>query len=151
MHYNDFLDFLGKNIVEVSANATALGADFNMILVSVPDDEIGKSILLPAEYVTDQRILLNIRASAISPISVGGGAIQFSTRFNKVMRDLYIPVDRILAHEIRIKDYQIHAMAYDWTELSQIKKGCVKDTASAPEPVATPVKSKVAPFLKVVK
>lgn len=92
MHYTDLLNFMGNNLVDISARAVEIGSDYNMILVNAPTKDIGTRLLVPAQYVNKENntILLNIQPHAISPITVANGAIQFSTRFNKVLHDLYI-------------------------------------------------------------
>lgn len=147
MHYTDLLNFIGNNLVDISARAVEIGSDYNMILVNAPTKDIGTRLLVPAQYVNKENntILLNIQPHAISPITVANGAIQFSTRFNKVLHDLYIPMGNIIYHEIRVGEHQVHAHVYDWSVYGGLHE------CQPIEGVPVESKSKTPSFLKVIK
>jgi stringent starvation protein B len=52
---------------------------------------------VPMEYVRKGEIVLNISYGATSGLKMDNDAIQFRARFNGVSRELYIPVQNVLA------------------------------------------------------
>ncbi|AOF54352.1 ClpXP protease specificity-enhancing factor [Rodentibacter caecimuris] len=52
---------------------------------------------VPAEYVKDGQIVLNLSASATGNLQLTNDFIQFNARFNGVARELYIPMGAALA------------------------------------------------------
>ncbi|HYA19416.1 MAG TPA: ClpXP protease specificity-enhancing factor [Burkholderiales bacterium] len=51
---------------------------------------------VPAEYVKNGEIVLNISQDATRNLTVGDDLIQFSARFNGVSRELSIPVENVI-------------------------------------------------------
>lgn len=52
---------------------------------------------VPMEYVRKGEIILNISFGATSRLKMDNDAIQFNARFNGVSREIYIPVNNVLA------------------------------------------------------
>lgn len=52
---------------------------------------------VPIEYVREGKIILNISPRSIGQYAVDNEAIQFSARFNGMLRDIYIPFGAIEA------------------------------------------------------
>lgn len=58
---------------------------------------VDESVRVPTEYVKDGEIVLNISFDATSALNIGNAFIEFKGRFGGVARDIYVPVDRVLA------------------------------------------------------
>lgn len=52
---------------------------------------------VPAEYVRDGKIILNLTPSAIRNLHMGNEQVEFSARFGGQPRELFVPVGAILA------------------------------------------------------
>ncbi|WBF65568.1 MAG: ClpXP protease specificity-enhancing factor [Candidatus Kinetoplastibacterium crithidii] len=61
------------------------------ILVSVD-----KNTLVPTSYVQDHKIILNISQEACNNIEINNNFIKFQARFNGIIEDIFIPMERIL-------------------------------------------------------
>jgi stringent starvation protein B len=51
---------------------------------------------VPAEYVKNGQIILNISQDATRNLTLGNDLIQFSTRFNGISRELSIPMETVI-------------------------------------------------------
>ncbi|MEY3124266.1 MAG: hypothetical protein RLZZ573_786 [Pseudomonadota bacterium] len=58
---------------------------------------VDDSVRVPMEFVKDGEIVLNISFDATSSLHLGNEFIEFKGRFGGVARDIYVPVDRVLA------------------------------------------------------
>ena len=58
---------------------------------------VDESVRVPNEYVKDGEIVLNISFDATSSLTMGNEFIEFKGRFGGVARDIYVPVDRVVA------------------------------------------------------
>lgn len=58
---------------------------------------VDDTVRVPMEYVKDGEIVLNISFDATSALNLGNEFIEFKGRFGGVARDIYIPVDRVVA------------------------------------------------------
>ena len=58
---------------------------------------VDETVRVPVEYVKDGEIVLNISFDATSALNLGNAFIEFKGRFGGVARDIYVPVDRVLA------------------------------------------------------
>ncbi len=58
---------------------------------------VDETVRVPTEYVKDGEIVLNISFDATSALNLGNAFIEFKGRFGGVARDIYVPVDRVLA------------------------------------------------------
>jgi stringent starvation protein B len=58
---------------------------------------VDESVRVPNEYVKDGEIVLNISFDATSALNLGNEFIEFKGRFGGVARDIYVPVERVLA------------------------------------------------------
>ncbi len=58
---------------------------------------VDDSVRVPNEYVKDGEIVLNISFDATSALKLGNDYIEFKGRFGGVARDIFVPVDRVLA------------------------------------------------------
>lgn len=58
---------------------------------------VDPAVRVPAEYVRDGEIVLNVSMDATSGLLIGNEAIEFKGRFGGVARDIYVPIGRVLA------------------------------------------------------
>ncbi len=58
---------------------------------------VNESVRVPMEFVKDGEIVLNISFDATSALQLGNEYIEFKGRFGGVARDIFVPVDRVLA------------------------------------------------------
>ncbi|HCX88188.1 MAG TPA: ClpXP protease specificity-enhancing factor [Gammaproteobacteria bacterium] len=52
---------------------------------------------VPAEFVEDGQIVLNISPQAVDDLEMGNEFISFSARFRGVFRSVFVPVDAVMA------------------------------------------------------
>lgn len=58
---------------------------------------VDSTVRVPREYVKDGEIVLNIGPDATGALRLGNEDIEFKARFSGVVRDIRIPVGRVLA------------------------------------------------------
>ena len=58
---------------------------------------VDDTVRVPNEYVKDGEIVLNISFDATSSLTLGNDFIEFKGRFGGVARDIFVPVNRVLA------------------------------------------------------
>ena len=58
---------------------------------------VDDTVSVPNEFVKDGEIVLNISFDATSSLNLGNEFIEFKGRFGGVARDIFVPVDRVLA------------------------------------------------------
>jgi stringent starvation protein B len=58
---------------------------------------VDETVRVPNEFVKDGEIVLNISFDATSSLNLGNDVIEFKGRFGGVARDIYVPVERVLA------------------------------------------------------
>jgi stringent starvation protein B len=58
---------------------------------------VDDSVRVPREFVQNGEIVLNVSLLATSRLILGDEAIELHARFGGVARDIYVPVDRIMA------------------------------------------------------
>ena len=59
--------------------------------------KVGALARVPAQFVRDGQIVLDISYEATSGLDMNNTAIQFKARFGGVSRDIYIPVENVAA------------------------------------------------------
>ena len=115
---------------------------------------------VPAQFVKDGQIVLNIAPHAVSNMLMDNEAVSFSARFSGTVKSLYIPMEAVLAiyasengqglvfPEVELED---EPEAPD-AEANELKS--VEDTGAAAEsdqPKSDSRSDKSPPFLKVIK
>lgn len=70
--------------------------DNNMTPHIVVDATAG-GIRVPLEHVEDNQIVLNILPAAVRDLQIGNDAVSFNARFNGRAREIYVPMQSILA------------------------------------------------------
>jgi stringent starvation protein B len=58
---------------------------------------VGDGVRVPPEHVKNGEIVLNVSALATTRLQLGNEAIEFQARFGGVARDVYVPIDRVIA------------------------------------------------------
>jgi len=58
---------------------------------------VGPSVRVPMEHVKNGEIVLNVSGLATSRLKIGNDAIEFQARFSGVARDVYVPMDAVIA------------------------------------------------------
>jgi stringent starvation protein B len=58
---------------------------------------VDETVRVPNEYVKDGEIVLNISFDATSSLTMGNEFIEFKGRFGGKARDIFVPVDRVVA------------------------------------------------------
>ena len=58
---------------------------------------VDETVSVPTEFVKGGEIVLNISFDATSALKLGNDVIEFKGRFGGVARDIYVPVERVLA------------------------------------------------------
>lgn len=54
-------------------------------------------VLVPHEYYAEEKIVLNISPDATHKLRIGNDALEFKAKFGGVSRDIFIPIDAVLA------------------------------------------------------
>lgn len=58
---------------------------------------VDESVRVPQEFVKNGEIVLNVSALATSRLLIDNEAISFHARFSGVPRDVYVPMERVIA------------------------------------------------------
>jgi stringent starvation protein B len=58
---------------------------------------VDAGVQVPAEYVKDDEIVLNVGFEATSGLRLGDDVIEFKARFGGTARDISVPVDHVIA------------------------------------------------------
>ena len=93
--------------------------------------KVDAATTVPMEYVKKGEIILNISYGATSGLKMDNDAITFRARFNGVSRELYIPVQNVLAIYANENG---QGMAFDVSTTAAE----LAPPASAPEPASAP-------------
>ncbi|MBK4733769.1 ClpXP protease specificity-enhancing factor [Noviherbaspirillum pedocola] len=93
---------------------------------------VDKHTQVPLEFVKNNEIVLNISFSATSGLKMGNDFISFHARFAGVSREIFVPVDNVVAIYARENG---QGMAFEVTRK--------QDAADAPAPAEAPSLSAV--------
>jgi stringent starvation protein B len=58
---------------------------------------VDRSVQVPAEYVKNNEIVLNVGFEATSGLKIGNDFVEFKARFGGVAREIIVPVDHVVA------------------------------------------------------
>jgi len=58
---------------------------------------VGEGVRVPPEHVKNGEIVLNVSALATNHLKLGNEAIEFQARFSGVAREVYVPIERVIA------------------------------------------------------
>jgi len=99
--------------------------------------KVDAATTVPMEYVRKGEIILNISYGATSGLKMDNDAITFRARFNGVSRELYIPVQNVLAIYAN-ENGQGMAFEVNTTAADQPSSAPTLAAAPAPAPVLAP-------------
>jgi len=108
--------------------------------------KVDAATTVPMEYVKKGEIILNISYGATSGLKMDNDAITFRARFNGVSRELYIPVQNVLAIYANENG---QGMAFD-VSTTAADMAPAPAPASAPAPAPFPEPAAAAPALSAV-
>jgi stringent starvation protein B len=91
---------------------------------------VDASVQVPAEYVKNNEIVLNVGFEATSGLKLGNDFIEFKARFGGVPREILVPIDHVVAIYARENG---QGMAFPMP---------TADAAAEPQPLAPPVPAK---------
>jgi stringent starvation protein B len=113
---------------------------------------VDETVRVPAEFVNNGEIVLNVSALATSRLLIDNEAISFQARFGGVPREVYVPMGQVIAVYARENG---QGMAFDVPRaMSAPAPGAVEpaaDAASVIEPPEPPKPSSERPKLTRVK
>ncbi len=104
-------------------------------------DTTQEDVTVPSEYIEDDKIVLNIAASAVMNLTLGDEFITFNARFGGVAREIFVPTSAVRA--VYAKENGIGIVLPDEPEHEEA-------APAAPSSSAGPTGSKVA-HLKIIK
>ncbi len=58
---------------------------------------VAEGVRVPPEHVKNGEIVLNVSALATNRLTLGNQAIEFQARFGGVAREVYVPIERVIA------------------------------------------------------
>lgn len=101
---------------------------------------------VPAEFIRDGKIILNIAPRSIGQYVANDEAIRFSARFQGMLRDIYIPLGALEAIYAQETGDGIMFQAEDYYEPEAYQARNAAESEAPPKPV-----KKKASHLKLVK
>lgn len=105
---------------------------------------------VPQEFVNDGQIVLNIAPRAVSDFAINDTSVEFSTRFNGMPINLYLPTSSILGIYAQENGKGMMFEAEESTEPPPVSPTIVKRKIK-PKSHSTESTSKAKPSLRVVK
>ena len=101
--------------------------------------KVDPRVLVPREHVRDGEIVLNIGPTATSSLKLGNEIIEFKARFGGVARDIFVPVDRVMAIYARENGQGMSFPMQDMQaassqDASTLLPFSVSETESSPDP-----------------
>jgi stringent starvation protein B len=114
---------------------------------------VDETVRVPAEFVNNGEIVLNVSALATSRLLIDNEAISFQARFGGVPRDVHVPMERVIAVYARENG---QGMAFDVPRAmsapaSPPAEPVLQVAPPAPEPPEPPKPSAERPKLTRVK
>ena len=100
---------------------------------------VDASVQVPAEYVKNNEIVLNVGFEATSGLKLGNEFIEFKARFGGVPREIVVPVDHVVAIYARENG---QGMAFPMPTVAEA--GPPTAGATVPGPAAEPAPGKAA-------
>lgn len=92
------------------------------------------SVQVPAEYVKQGEIVLNISFDATSGLKLGNEFIEFKGRFGGLPREIFVPVDQVMAIYAR-ENGQGMSFPIGKLEANEPAASSLKDTRSLVDPL----------------
>jgi stringent starvation protein B len=106
--------------------------------------KVDAATTVPMEYVKKGEIVLNISYGATSGLKIDNDAVHFRARFNGVSREIYVPVQNVLAIYANENG---QGMAFEVTATASEAAAAAADTppASGPALASVPTNSAASP------
>ncbi len=101
---------------------------------------VDANVRVPMQFVRDGEIVLNISFEATSGLKMDNDAIQFSARFGGVSRDIFVPVENVIAIYARENG---QGMAFDAKTAATGEEGSDVTASEEQAPPPAPVLSSV--------
>jgi stringent starvation protein B len=111
---------------------------------------VDETVRVPAEFVNNGEIVLNVSALATSRLLIDNEAISFQARFGGVPREVYAPMGRIVAVYAR-ENGQGMAFEVPRAASAPAPGGAEAEAQPAPEPPQPPKPATERPKLTRVK
>lgn len=89
---------------------------------------VDNSVQVPREFVKDGEIVLNISFDATTGLQLGNEFLEFKARFGGVVRDIFVPIDQVIAIFARENG---QGMAFPSGDKSEGKTGDTRGKKSA--------------------
>ena len=110
--------------------------------------KVDENTRVPAEYVKNGEIVLNVSLNATRNLTINNELVQFSARFNGVSREVTIPVDRVQGIFARENGQGAFFTVEDPAQSREAESGSVAGGVGSDPPKAPPAGR---PRLKVIK
>lgn len=95
------------------------------------------------EYVKDGEIVLNVSYDASTDLKIGNEYLTFKARFSGVVREIMVPVDRVLAIFAKENGQGMAFPKADRLSLGDASKSNSEVQAPAPKPTARPTLTRI--------
>ena len=105
---------------------------------------VDECTIVPREFVRNGEIVLNVSADATSRLNIGNDLIEFEARFNRVAREVSIPMENVTAIYAAENG---HGMAFDVPKAPALPPG----EQTAGEPAAAPPAPRGPALLEAVR
>ena len=117
---------------------------------------VDQTVRVPAEFVSNGEIVLNVSALATSRLLIDNEAISFQARFGGVAREVYVPMAQVIAVYARENGQGMafevpRAMSLPPAPPAEPAVAVAVDAAPAAEPPAPPKPSPERPKLTRIK
>ena len=117
---------------------------------------VDETVRVPAEFVNNGEIVLNVSALATSRLLIDNEAISFQARFGGVAREVYVPMAQVIAVYARENGQGMafevpRAMSSPSAPPAEPAAAVAVDAAPAAEPPAPPKPSPERPKLTRIK
>jgi len=96
---------------------------------------VDESVRVPMEFVKNGEIVLNVSALATNHLQIANDAITFQARFGGVAREVYVPIDRVVAVYARENG---QGMAFDVPRLAPAGAEAASEPHAGLRPVEAP-------------
>ena len=94
---------------------------------------VDETVRVPREYVQDGQIVLNVSFDATGSLHLGNEYIEFKSRFSGAVRDISIPVHRVMAIYAK-ENGQGMAFSVSESESESMQETVEEAPVSPPEP-----------------
>lgn len=104
---------------------------------------VDASVQVPLEYVKDGEIVLNVSYDASTDLKIGNEYLTFKARFSGVVREIMVPIDRVLAIFAKENGQGMAFPKADRLSLGDASKPNSEVQALASKPTARPTLTRI--------